>query len=103
MTPAARAASAMSEAACWNRSVLATKSVSQLSSSITPALVPSSLAVTRPLAAVRPARLLTSLTPLRRRISTAASKSPAASTSAFLQSSMPAPVCSRSRFTSAAV
>ena len=43
----------MSAATCWNRSVFATKSVSQLSSTSTPALVPSSAAVTRPLAAVR--------------------------------------------------
>ena len=58
---------------------------------------------TRPLAAVRPARLPTSLAPLMRRISTALSKSPSASSSAFLQSIMPAPVRSRSFLTSAAV
>ncbi len=99
----ARAVVAICAATAWNTSVLATKSVSQFSSSSTPAWVPSSSAVTRPFAAVRPARLPTSLAPLRRRISTAASKSPSASSSAFLQSSMPAAVCSRSRFTSAAV
>ena len=97
------AARAISAAACWNRSVFATKSVSQLTSTSTPAEVPSSSAVTRPLAAVLVARLLTSLAPLSRRTSTAASKSPSVCSSAFLQSSMPAAVCSRSRFTSAAV
>ena len=61
----------MSAATCWNSSVLATKSVSQLSSSSTPAVLPSRAAVTRPLAAVRSARLLTSFAPLTRRSSTA--------------------------------
>src|SRR5205814_2316177 len=56
-----------------------------------------------PLAAVRPARLPTSLAPLMRRISTALSKSPPASSSAFLQSIIPEPVRSRSFLTSAAV
>src|ERR1700733_2855392 len=97
------AARAISLAVSWNRSVLATKSVSQFSSTSTPAEVPSRSAVTRPLAAVRVARLFTSLAPLRRSSSTAASRSPSASASAFLQSIMPAPVCSRSRLTSAAV
>src|SRR5262245_55024215 len=77
---------------------LATKSVSQLSSSSAwPEWA------TRPLAVVRPARLPTSLAPLMRRNSTALSKSPAASSSAFLQSIIPAPVSSRSFLTSAAV
>src|SRR6516164_762796 len=97
-----RAAFAICAATCWNCSFLATKSVSQFSSTRTPACVPSSSAVTSPLPAVRVARLVTSLAPLRRRISTAASRSPLASVSAFLQSIIPAPVCSRSRFTSAA-
>src|ERR1017187_1470759 len=100
--PDGSAAFAISAATCWNTSVLATKSVSQLSSKSTPERLPSSSAVTRLFAAVRPARLSTSLAPLRRRISTAASKS-SASTRAFLQSSMPAPVSSRSRFTSGAL
>jgi hypothetical protein len=43
------------------------------------------------------------LAPLMRSTSTALSKSPSVSVSAFLQSSMPAPVSSRSRLTSAAV
>src|SRR5512147_2175005 len=78
--------------------LLATKSVSQLSSS---SALPE--CATRPLAAVRPARLPTSLAPLMRRISTALSKSPSASSSAFLQSIMPLPVRSRIFLTSAAV
>src|SRR5580700_11083830 len=97
------AAAAIWPATCWNTSVLATKSVSQFSSTSTPAWVPSSSAATRPLAAVRMARLFTSLAPLRRSNSSAACRSPLASSGAFLQSIMPAPVCSRSRFTSAAV
>ncbi|SHU42125.1 Uncharacterised protein [Mycobacteroides abscessus subsp. abscessus] len=51
----------------------------------------------------RSARLPTSLAPLMRSTSTALSKSPSDSARAFLQSSIPAPVSSRSRFTSAAV
>ena len=58
---------------------------------------------TRPLEAERSAPRLAALAwPLTRRISTALSKSPSASVSAFLQSIMPAPVASRSIFTSAA-
>src|SRR5579875_374740 len=98
----ARAALAILAASSWNCSFFATKSVSQFSSTMTPSVVPSSSAVIRPLPAVRAARLPASLTPLRRRISTACSKSPSASARAFLQSIIPAPVCSRSRFTSAA-
>src|ERR1700678_4462607 len=99
----ARAACAILDASSWNCSFLATKSVSQFSSTRTPALVPSSSAVTRPLPAVRSARLPASLTPFLRRFSMPSSKSPSASARAFLQSIIPAPVCSRSRFTSAAV
>src|SRR5258705_7087273 len=78
--------------------LLATKSVSQLSSS---SALPE--CATSPLAAVRPARLPTSLAPLMRRNSTALSKSPSASSRAFLQSIIPEPVSSRSRLTSGAV
>ncbi|SLJ82472.1 Uncharacterised protein [Mycobacteroides abscessus subsp. abscessus] len=85
-------------ASAWNSSFLATKSVSELISIITP-----SLAATRPSAVVRSARLPTSLAPLMRSSSTALSKSPSVSASAFLQSIIPEPVSSRSRFTSAAV
>src|ERR1700719_1487891 len=97
------AASTICLAVSWNRGVLATKSVSQFSSTRTPASVPSSSAVTRPLAAVRVARLPASLTPLTRSSSIALPKSPSVSASAFLQSIMPAPVWSRSRLTSVAV
>ncbi len=96
------AALAILAASSWNCSFLATKSVSQFSSTRTPASLPSSWAVTSPLAAVRSARLPASLTPFLRRFSMASSKSPSASARAFLQSIIPAPLCSRSRFTSAA-
>src|SRR6185503_2210160 len=76
----------------------ATKSVSEFSSISAP-----SLAATRPSAVARSARLPTSLAPLMRSSSTALSKSPSDSSSAFLQSIMPEPVSSRSRLTSAAV
>ena len=77
---------------------LATKSVSQSSSSSAPSLL-----TTTPLVVERSRRLPTSLAPLTRRNSTALSKSPSASVRAFLQSIMPAPVASRRRLTSAAV
>ena len=58
---------------------------------------------TSPFGADRSALRLAALAwPLTRRISTALSKSPSASVSALLQSIMPAPVASRSFFTSAA-
>jgi hypothetical protein len=60
-------------------------------------------AATRPLLASRSARLATLAAPVIRRISVAASKSPSASVRAFLASIIPAPVASRSFFTSAAV
>src|SRR3954471_13101640 len=77
---------------------LATKSVSQSSSSSAPSLL-----TTTPFVVERSRRLPTSLAPLTRRNSTALSKSPSASVRAFLQSIMPAPVASRRRLTSAAV
>ncbi len=88
----------MSPARVWKSSPLATKSVSQASSIIAP-----SAAAIRPLDAVRsPARFCTFAPDLTRRTSTALSRSPSASSSAFLQSIIPAPVRSRSFFTSAA-
>ena len=97
--PVLAAWATMSAASCWNCSFLATKSVSQFSSIRAP-----SAAATRPLVALRSApRSLTFVAPLMRRISTALSKSPSASSSAFLQSIIPAPVASRSFLTSAAV
>ena len=86
----------------WNCSFLATKSVSELTSTIAP-LLPSTATPTRPSAAVRPAFLAAAARPLVRSQSIAASMSPWVSPSAFLQSIMPAPVRSRSSFTVAAV
>src|SRR6266536_1551092 len=95
----AAACATMSAASCWNCSFFATKSVSQFSSIIAP-----SAAATRPLLAVRSAPRLVALAwPLIRSHSTAWSKSPPDSSSARLQSIIPAPVRSRSLFTSAAL
>ena len=85
---------------------LATKSVSELTSSSTadwpsPSAVGPTHAVTRPSEAERPSRLPMPLSPLTRMISSAFSESPSASSSAFLTSSMPAPVFSRSALMSA--
>src|SRR3954453_9227531 len=96
-------ASAAASAICWavatNSSLLATKSVSQFSST---SAVPE--AATSPADAVRSAPRFSALAaPLTRRISMALSKSPSASCSAFLLSIMPALVMSRSFLTSAAV
>src|SRR6185437_13975799 len=98
----AMAALAIFAASSWKPSFFATKSVSQFSSTRTPADVPSSSAMTRPFAAVRSARLPASLTPFLRSSSMASSMLPSASASAFLQSIMPAPDRSRSRLMSAA-
>src|SRR3984893_7481876 len=94
----ATAAPTMASASVWNSSFFATKCVSQFRS-----IRALPLAATSPSAAARSARLPTSFAPLMRSNSTALSKSPSLSVSAFLQSSMPAPVSSRSRLTSAAV
>ena len=85
-------------ASAWKSALLATKSVSQSSSTIMPPA-----ATTRPLLVARSARLPTSFAPLMRSSSTAFSMSPSDCSSAFLQSIIPEPVSSRSRFTSAAV
>jgi hypothetical protein len=82
---------------------LATKSVSQLISTITPALPPS--AMWEPIApsdAVRLAFLAAAARPFLRSTSRAFAMSPVASTSAALQSIMPAPVSSRSWRTTSA-
>jgi hypothetical protein len=68
-----KAASATDCASSVNFALLATKSVSQFSSSSVPLVVPSSLAMTRPLLAARPSRLATPLRPLMRSCSTALS------------------------------
>src|SRR5512140_2637973 len=88
----------MSPASVWNCSFLATKSVSDASS-----IMAFSAAATRPFAAVRSApRFAAFALPLTRSTSTALSKLPSASSRAFLLSIIPAPVASRSFFTSAA-
>mmetsp|Transcript_8055 Transcript_8055/g.10546 ORF Transcript_8055/g.10546 Transcript_8055/m.10546 type:complete len:264 (-) Transcript_8055:751-1542(-) len=97
-----RAASAIPFTRLWNSSFFATKSVSELSS-ITTAELPSLAIPTRPSAAVRPDFLSAFAIPFARNQSTAASMSPPASVSAFLQSIIPAPDFSRSSLTIAAV
>ena len=87
-----------------NFSLMATKSVSQLTST-TAALpqVEHTLARTRPSLVARPAFLAAAARPRVRRMSVAPAMSPSASTRAFLHSIMPAPVASRSSLTIAAV
>ncbi|CDK01395.1 exported hypothetical protein [Microbacterium sp. C448] len=98
----AAAASATLSARAMKRSFLATKSVSQASSrSVT--LPPTSRATTSPSLVERSARLALPFAPLRRRISTAFSTSPSASSSAFFVSTMPVPSCSRNALMSAIV
>src|SRR3954454_21952684 len=86
----------------WNSSFLATKSVSEFTSTTAPRL-PSTATPTRPSAAVRPAFFAAAASPLARSQSIAGSISPLVSASAFLQSIIPAPVRSRSSLTLAAV
>src|SRR6185369_4745950 len=94
----------MSATNAWNLSFFATKSVSLLTSTRAP-LFPSAAmtAATRPSVAALPAFLAAAARPFLRRVSTAFSISPPVSSSAFLQSSMPAPVLLRSSLTCAAV
>src|SRR5260221_3331895 len=82
----------------WNRSLRATKSVSELTSTTTP-FVPWTSKPIRPSAATRPAFLAALDRPFFRSQSCAAVKSPSVSLSAALQSIMPAPVDSRSSLT----
>src|SRR5215471_9084185 len=86
----------------WNRSLRATKSVSELTSTTAP-LVPARTAPIRPSAATRPAFLAAFASPFLRSQSTPASMSPPVSFNAALQSIMPAPVFSRSSLTISAV
>src|SRR5438067_2647054 len=86
----------------WNRSLRATKSVSELTSTTAPA-TPRVATPTRPSAATRPAFFAAAARPFLRSQSTAASRSPPLSPSARLQSIIPAPVLSRNSLTSAAV
>ena len=81
-------------------SLFATKSVSQASSMMVAVPSPLSTAATRPSLVERSARFALPFAPLRRRISTAFSMSPSASTRAFLVSTMPVPRRSRRVLTS---
>src|SRR5690625_1511691 len=88
----------------WKWASRATKSVSLLTSMMTPRLPSSATrAATTPSAAVRPAFLAACMPLDLRSSSMAASMSPPASTRAFLHSIMPRPVRSRSSLTIAAV
>src|SRR3990170_8950924 len=79
-------------------SVLATKSVSQLTSTSAPEL-PSRHVQTTPSEAIREDFFAAAARPFLRRVSIAPSMSPPAAASAVLQSIMPAPVFSRRSFT----
>ena len=104
-TSAAPASSAWSTSALansWNSEFLETKSVSQLSS-IMAALWSSPAMAISPSLAARCAFLAAAAKPLVLRTLIASSMSPPASTRAFLQSIIPAPVRCRSSFTALAV
>ena len=90
-SPLAATRAASSSAKATNSADLATKSVSQRSST-TEAASPLRTAVTAPSPASRSERLAAPARPFMRRMRAASSRSPPASSSAFLQSSMPAPV-----------
>ena len=97
--------SALSATACtnsWNTSFLATKSVSELTSTTT-AVFPSIATFAIPSAAILAAFFSALAAPLFLSTSTAASISPLVSVSAFLQSIIPAPVSSLNSFTMLAV
>ena len=101
---AVNASCAMPSTKATNSSFFAAKSVSMLTSTIA-AVFPSAekAILTRPSAAVLPAFFAAFARPFSLRYSIALSMSASTSTSAFLQSIMPAPVLSRSSFTIAAV
>ena len=100
--PALSATSAIIFTRPWKWSLRATKSVSELTSTIAPFFGATNMP-TRPSAATRPAFLAALDRPFLRSQSTAASMSPLVSVSAALQSIMPAPVFSRRSFTIEAV
>src|SRR5712692_8830382 len=88
----------------WKSSVLATKSVSQLTSTIAPAFASgATYTATTPSAAVRAAARDALLPSLMRRSSSALAELPSASTSAFLHSIIGASVLSRRSLTMLAV
>jgi hypothetical protein len=94
-------ARARSAASRVKSSVRATKSVSQPSSTMPPRS-PAVAIATIPSLVARPSRLPAFARPRSRNSSTARLRSPPASARTFLQSIMPAPVCSRSAFTACA-
>ncbi len=100
--PCRRRDASSSDNAFLKGSPLATKSVSQFSSTSVPTL-PSTRTSTAPWSAARPSRLAAPARPFSRSQSFAASMSPSFSCSAFLQSIIPAPVILRSAATSFAV
>ena len=100
--PALSATSAIIFTRPWKWSLRATKSVSELTSTIAP-FFGATICPIRPSAATRPAFLAALDRPFLRSQSTAASMSPLVSPSAALQSIMPAPVLSRRSFTIEAV
>ncbi len=100
--PTSRATLAIIFTRPWNRSLRATKSVSELTSTTTP-LVPLMATPTRPSAATRSAFFAALDRPFLRSQSTAASTLPEVSPSAALQSIIPAPVISRRSLTICAV
>ena len=88
---------------CWNVSFLATKSVSELTSTTAAVLSSFTTTVQRPSAAILLAFFSAFACPFFLKYSTASSIFPSVSPKAFLQSIIPAPVNSRSSFTIAAV
>ena len=86
-----------------NVSFLATKSVSELTSTTAAVLSSFTTTVQRPSAAILPAFFSAFACPFFLKYSTASSMLPSVSPNAFLQSIIPAPVNSRSSFTIAAV
>src|SRR5262249_40031710 len=100
--PTASAMRANDDTASRNASLRATKSVSVLTSTIAP-VAPRTATPTSPWTATRLAFLSAFSSSASRSRSTAASKSPAVAASAFLHAITPAPVFSRSVFTSVAL
>ena len=99
-----KAMSANSPPSATKDSFFPTKSVSQARTMATPAVLSSLTLVTAtPSVDALSALFAAIFCPFLRKISTALSKSPCASTNAFLQSIIPAPVASLNFFTSAAL
>ena len=86
----------------WNSAFLATKSVSELTSTIA-AVSPSNTKAVKPSAAIRSAFLAAFAIPFSLNQSNDFSMSPSQASKAFLQSIIPAPVFSRNSFTKLAV